>query len=70
MLLFVGLGNPTPNSENNRHNIGFKLIDALNKKIQAIIISCTRLRFLSPMAITGTKEPFLTPFLLVSLALS
>ena len=22
MLLFVGLGNPTPNSENNRHNIG------------------------------------------------
>jgi|TARA_B110000438_G_C15762730_1_gene628096 peptidyl-tRNA hydrolase, PTH1 family len=32
MLLLVGLGNPTPNSENNRHNIGFKMIDALNKK--------------------------------------
>jgi|TARA_B100000787_G_C16159845_1_gene280833 PTH1 family peptidyl-tRNA hydrolase len=32
MLLFVGLGNPTPNSENNRHNIGFKMIDAINKK--------------------------------------
>ena len=32
MLLFVGLGNPTPDSENNRHNIGFKMIDSINKK--------------------------------------
>ena len=32
MFLFVGLGNPTPNSENNRHNIGFKVIDAINRK--------------------------------------
>ena len=32
MLLFVGLGNPTPDSENNRHNIGFKIIDCINKK--------------------------------------
>ena len=32
MFLFVGLGNPTPDSENNRHNIGFKIIDAINKK--------------------------------------
>ena len=32
MLLLVGLGNPTPNSQNNRHNIGFKILDAINKK--------------------------------------
>jgi PTH1 family peptidyl-tRNA hydrolase len=32
MLLFVGLGNPTPNSQDNRHNIGFKVVDAINQK--------------------------------------
>ena len=32
MLLFVGLGNPTPNSQNNRHNIGFTIVDAINQK--------------------------------------
>ena len=32
MLLIVGLGNPTPNSQNNRHNIGFKIVDAINQK--------------------------------------
>ena len=32
MLLFVGLGNPSPDNENNRHNIGFKVIDAINRK--------------------------------------
>ena len=32
MLLFVGVGNPTPDSENNRHNVGFKIIDTINKK--------------------------------------
>ena len=32
MLLLVGLGNPTDDSENNRHNVGFKIIDSINKK--------------------------------------
>ena len=30
MLLLVGLGNPGPDSSNNRHNIGYKIIDAIN----------------------------------------
>ncbi|MEK9954338.1 MAG: aminoacyl-tRNA hydrolase, partial [Pelagibacteraceae bacterium] len=29
MLLLVGLGNPGPKDVNNRHNIGFKIIDAV-----------------------------------------
>jgi len=31
MLLLVGLGNPNPNNQNNRHNIGFTVIDSINK---------------------------------------
>ena len=34
MILFVGLGNPSPDNENNRHNIGFKIIDAINEKFK------------------------------------
>ena len=32
MLLLVGLGNPSPENENNRHNIGFRVINAINQK--------------------------------------
>ena len=32
MILLVGLGNPTPDSNDNRHNVGFKIIDTINKK--------------------------------------
>ena len=34
MLLLVGLGNPNPNSTNNRHNVGFLVIDAINEKFK------------------------------------
>jgi len=34
MLLLVGLGNPSLNNTNNRHNVGFLVIDAINKKFK------------------------------------
>jgi len=34
MLLLVGLGNPNPNNTDNRHNVGFSIIDGINKKFK------------------------------------
>ena len=34
MLLLVGLGNPNVNNANNRHNVGFLVIDAINEKFK------------------------------------
>ena len=33
-MLLVGLGNPNLNNSNNRHNIGFSVIDAINEKFK------------------------------------
>ena len=34
MMLLVGLGNPSPNNSNNRHNVGFLVIDSINSKFK------------------------------------
>mgnify|MGYP001303052582 FL=1 len=34
MMLLVGLGNPSPNNKNNRHNVGFLVIDSINLKFK------------------------------------
>jgi len=32
MLLFAGLGNPGPRHENNRHNFGFRAVEAIHRR--------------------------------------
>ena len=34
MLLLDGLGKPNPNNSNNRHNVGFLVLDAINEKFK------------------------------------
>lgn len=38
MILFVGLGNPEPLYKNTRHNLGFRVIDILNKKTKIELV--------------------------------
>ena len=52
MLLLVGLGNPGPNNTNNRHNIGFKIIDAI---IQEFSLSKQKPKF-KGLLTTGNIE--------------
>ena len=71
MLLLVGLGNPTPNSQNNRHNIGFKIVDAINQKYR---LSKQKPKFkgLLTTGNIGDKkifEHFCNSFILISLKL-
>ena len=33
-MLLVGLGNPNQSHINNRHNVGFKVIDAINAEFK------------------------------------
>ena len=37
MLLLVGLGNPNPDNIDNRHNVGFLIIDAINAKFKGLL---------------------------------
>ena len=45
MFLLVGLGNPGPNNTNNRHNIGFKIIDEINNGSWLVVKNKTNYLF-------------------------
>ena len=68
MILLVGLGNPTPDSNDNRHNIGFKIIDAINQKFSlskpSWLISLRRkgILVLTPRTLNSLSALFILTF--------
>lgn len=42
MKLIIGLGNPGKQYEKNRHNIGFRIVDELNKKLGLEQMTCSK----------------------------
>lgn len=44
MFLIIGLGNPTNKYKNNRHNIGFKVVDNFISKHQAKLVSSSKFK--------------------------
>ena len=66
MLLLVGLGNPGSDYTNTRHNIGFKIIDAINLhfklskqkpkfKVRINCIDYFKTNVMSCISIAGTR---------------
>ncbi len=61
MVLFVGLGNPGPRYEGNRHNIGFMALDAMARRFN---LPPWRKRFQGEMTegqVDGTRVTLLKP---------
>lgn len=61
MFLFVGLGNPGPQYENNRHNVGFMAIDVIAHAYNFPSFSSKHQGLLSQGQIAGHKVFLLKP---------
>lgn len=68
MYIIAGLGNPTKEYENTRHNIGFMAIDALAEKYGISVMSCKHKALIGKGTINGNKVVLVKPLTYMNLS--
>lgn len=68
MYIIAGLGNPTKEYENTRHNIGFMAIDALADKYHISMTECRHRALTGKGMINGTKVVLVKPLTYMNLS--
>jgi PTH1 family peptidyl-tRNA hydrolase len=68
MYVIAGLGNPTKEYENTRHNIGFMSIDYLADKYGISLTECKHKALLGKGVINGTKVVLVKPLTYMNLS--
>lgn len=68
MYIIAGLGNPTREYENTRHNIGFMAVDALADKYDISVMDCKHKALIGKGVINGTKVVLVKPLTYMNLS--
>jgi len=68
MVIIAGLGNPTREYENTRHNIGFMAVDALASKYGISMMECKHRALVGKGMIGGTKVVLVKPLTYMNLS--
>lgn len=68
MVIIAGLGNPTREYENTRHNIGFMAIDALSDKYDISVMECKHRALIGKGQINGTRVVLVKPLTYMNLS--
>lgn len=68
MIIIAGLGNPTKEYENTRHNIGFMAVDALADKYNISVMDCRHRALVGKGMINGTKVVLVKPLTYMNLS--
>lgn len=68
MVIIAGLGNPTREYENTRHNIGFMAVDALADKYNISVMDCRHRALVGKGLIGGTKVVLVKPLTYMNLS--